>query len=85
MRANMDCLAIMFILQGFEVVLASTKGGKIPLDAVSLQETNLTGAAKNFHSNSALCNFCVPAISSLCILRPKHCALMPIHHGLQAA
>ena len=39
--------------QGFEVVIASTKGGKIPLDPTSLNETNLTGAAKAFQTNGA--------------------------------
>ncbi|CAK0785386.1 hypothetical protein CVIRNUC_008594 [Coccomyxa viridis] len=39
--------------QGFEVVIASTKGGKIPLDPTSLSETNLNGAAKAFQTNGA--------------------------------
>lgn len=39
-------------MQGFEVVIASTKGGKIPIDEVSLQEANFTEVAKAFHSNS---------------------------------
>lgn len=38
--------------KGFEVVIASTKGGKIPIDEVSLQEANFTEVAKAFHSNS---------------------------------
>ena len=41
-------------VQGFEVVIASTKGGKIPIDEVSLQEANFTEVAKAFHSNSML-------------------------------
>ena len=39
-------------VQGFEVVIASTKGGKIPIDEVSLQEANFTEVAKAFHSSS---------------------------------
>lgn len=42
----------MLFVQGFEVVIASTKGGKIPIDEVSLQEANFTEVAKAFHSNS---------------------------------
>ena len=34
------------------MVIASTKGGKIPLDKTSLQEPNLTGAAKTFYDSS---------------------------------
>lgn len=35
------------------MVIASTKGGKIPLDPTSLSEANLIGAAKAFKTNGA--------------------------------
>mmetsp|Transcript_8811 Transcript_8811/g.11215 ORF Transcript_8811/g.11215 Transcript_8811/m.11215 type:complete len:236 (-) Transcript_8811:256-963(-) len=39
---------LLFKAEGFEVVLASTKGGPIPIDAASLGEGFFTQAAKDF-------------------------------------
>lgn len=34
--------------KGYDVVIASTKGGRIPLDPASLQEQNMTDHTKKF-------------------------------------
>ena len=49
------------IWQGFEPIIASPRGGKIPLDPKSTQEGQLSATSKNFLKDSELLN----SISSL--------------------
>ena len=61
------------------MVIASTKGGKIPLDPTSLSETNLTGAAKAFQTNGAH----LPAYRNYSLFWYQvHSASIPYHLAL---
>jgi hypothetical protein len=45
---------VMFREKGYRITVASIKGGKIPIDPTSLQESNLTDKVRLFEQKGAL-------------------------------